>query len=139
MMTISSLSEAFTDAPLRKKAEDLGIELGHSYSILNVKVIDDFTHIGVGGDIRNSKCWLKLRNPHGSGEWKGDWADDSEKWLNHTDIMEDLDIRISDDGNFWMELRDIQSYFTGIIYAGCVSTGNLSEKRALSRLLAARN
>ena len=32
-------------------------------------------------DKKGKKCVLvKLRNPHGSGEWNGKWSDKSDEW-----------------------------------------------------------
>jgi hypothetical protein len=47
---------------------------------------------------------IKLRNPHGEGEWSGDWGDDSPLWNKRMRNM--LNYHISeDDGVFWMELE----------------------------------
>jgi calpain-15 len=40
---------------------------GHAYSIVQVKEIDQFKLV-------------KLRNPWGSFEWKGNWSDQSPLW-----------------------------------------------------------
>ena len=42
---------------------------------------------------------IRLRNPWGSFEWKGQWSDKSDKW-NHVD--EDLRVKDKDDGLFYM-------------------------------------
>lgn len=43
---------------------------------------------------------LKIRNPWGTGEWEGDWSDDSDLW---TDCLRaELEWSKSDDGIFWM-------------------------------------
>lgn len=66
---------------------DTGIALGHAYSILDVR------------EIRNERI-IKLRNPWGKTEWKGDWSDKSDKWTK--ELREDLKADDADDGIFWM-------------------------------------
>lgn len=68
-----------------------GILVNHAYSILDAKSYDG-QHL------------LRIRNPWGNTEWKGDWSDQSSKWtaaakkaLGHT---------IDNDGTFWMSLVD---------------------------------
>lgn len=53
--------------------EELGIILGHTYTIKQVINIKGFR-------------LLNLRNPWGSFEWKGDWSDHSKLWNKHSDI-----------------------------------------------------
>jgi len=55
---------------------------------------------------------IKLRNPWGDFEWKGDWGDDSDLWtpalkkqLGWTDV---------NDGTFWMCLNDFIHYFSRV-------------------------
>ena len=33
-------------------------------------------------DINSGEKLIKMRNPWGYGEWKGDWSDDSSKWTS---------------------------------------------------------
>jgi Calpain family cysteine protease len=49
--------------------KDIGLVGGHSYGLIGVTEVTD-----VFGD--NVKL-VKLRNPWGSGEWTGDWSDNS--------------------------------------------------------------
>jgi calpain-15 len=48
---------------------NLGIVLGHAYSILSVTEVDGIK-------------FMNIRNPHGTGgkEWQGDYSDKSDKW-----------------------------------------------------------
>ena len=48
-----------------------GVISGHAYSLIS---IHELKHRGK--DIK----LLKLRNPWGSGEWQGDWSDNSPLW-----------------------------------------------------------
>ena len=48
-----------------------GIISGHAYSVIS---LHEFI-------LREKKIrLLKLRNPWGSGEWTGEWSDESENW-----------------------------------------------------------
>lgn len=52
--------------------ESLGLIGNHSYGILDVRDI-------IKKDKSKDKL-IRLRNPWGDFEWKGDWSDDSELW-----------------------------------------------------------
>eukprot|EP00439_Symbiodinium_sp_Y106_P075922 s2048_g15.t1 len=73
-----------------------------SYSILDVKEVDNCDlpeALRCGGS--ETVQLLKLRNPHGMGEWNGEWSDSSAQW---TELLEKrLGRTGSDDGTFWMD------------------------------------
>ena len=79
---------------------DMGIVQGHAFSILKLVEADGVKLI----------C---IRNPHGRGEWKGDWSDDSDLWTsrmkNVTGQKEFLE-----DGIFWMDFNDFVDEFDTI-------------------------
>jgi len=79
----------------------MGIVQGHAYSVLRLEQIDSFR-------------LLQLRNPHGSRgvEWKGDWADDSERWTKR--YMQKLGHSRAEDGVFWMEVEDFVDQFSNL-------------------------
>ena len=56
---------------------DKGIIQGHSYSIIS---IHEFRYKG------SYERLLKLRNPWGHGEWRGDWSENDPRW---TSALED--------------------------------------------------
>nr|XP_060634694.1 calpain-14-like [Anolis sagrei ordinatus] len=58
---------------------------------------------------------VRLRNPWGKTEWKGDWSDKSEKWelLNPKEKI--LLRRDYEDGEFWMSLQDFQTHFVDLM------------------------
>jgi len=58
--------------------EQLGLVPGHEYAILKCAIV--FSSKGVETKI------LKLRNPWGSFEWKGDWSDNSECWTDEAKL-----------------------------------------------------
>jgi len=48
--------------------QDTGIISGHAYGILDVKQVSTGDRL------------VQIRNPWGSGEWKGRWSDNSRVW-----------------------------------------------------------
>ncbi|KAH0622642.1 hypothetical protein JD844_025124 [Phrynosoma platyrhinos] len=58
---------------------------------------------------------VRLRNPWGKMEWKGDWSDNSGKWelLNPKEKI--LLRRNFEDGEFWMSLQDFQTHFVDLM------------------------
>eukprot|EP00930_Biecheleria_cincta_P096419 TRINITY_DN88276_c0_g1_i1.p1 TRINITY_DN88276_c0_g1~~TRINITY_DN88276_c0_g1_i1.p1 ORF type:complete len:803 (-),score=129.09 TRINITY_DN88276_c0_g1_i1:289-2646(-) len=78
-----------------------GIYDRHAYSVLAVKaaVCDKFDMI-------------LFRNPHGSGEYRGPWADGGYMWDEHPDVREALGYSQElDDGAWWMTMEDAVKYF----------------------------
>lgn len=74
-----------------------GIVQGHAYSLIKVKEIDGIKLV-------------MLRNPHGEGEWTGDWADDSPQWnARYKNMLEYHES--ADDGIFWMQWSDFLEEF----------------------------
>ncbi len=49
-----------------------GIECAHAYTLIGVHEVA----LDYGGYVR----LMKVRNPWGEGEWKGDWSDSSHLW-----------------------------------------------------------
>jgi hypothetical protein len=86
------------------RTKDGGIVPGHAYSILGA-----YKPMGTSETIR----LVKLRNPWGSFEWKGDWSDTSDKWKQHPLIKLELapNLGASDDGMFFMAWVDFLSLF----------------------------
>lgn len=63
-----SMSDTYDQA----LAEQQGIVPGHAYTLLSAAEVLDIN----GNTVR----LVKLRNPWGSGEWNGDWSDNSPLW-----------------------------------------------------------
>ena len=64
---------------------------------------------------------IKLRNPWGSFEWKGDWSDDSPLWKKHPTIKLEMgqfsffgSKQDTDDGCFYMSWDDFLKHFNGV-------------------------
>jgi calpain len=79
--------------------ENSGLYSGHAYAVLNCKEVDGFKLI-------------QCRNPWGSNEWKGAWADGSKEWTQHPHVKSALNEKFSDDGAFWMSYKDFCKEWT---------------------------
>jgi hypothetical protein len=77
-----------------------GLSGNHAYSLLSAHEIN---HQG------RMLRLVKLRNPWGKGEWKGDWSDRSPLWT--PELRRQLNVTDTDDGIFFMSFEDWQRYF----------------------------
>ncbi len=99
--------------------QKIGIAGSHAYSLLEVYELEN---LGSGRyriltpeqskDGMNIERLVKLRNPWGKGEWKGDWSDSSYKWTS--DLKQQLEINESDDGVFVMNWNDFVKYYSDV-------------------------
>jgi hypothetical protein len=101
----------------------------HAYSILDVR---ELTNVGVDffrdrlvkGTLGNVSGFteydgklrlLRVRNPHGKGEWKGEFSDKCKTWQT---LLDDSGISLprtmSDDGTFWIGYDDFLLGFSNI-------------------------
>ena len=71
---------------------------GHAYSVVAIKEIDGFKLV-------------KLRNPWGRFEWKGNWSDNSPLWRQYPKVAKAVDFAAADDGMFWMDFKDFCQYY----------------------------
>lgn len=76
----------------------------HSYGLIKVDVVSD-----AEGQSINI---VKLRNPWGNFEWKGDWSDNSDKWTE--EAKSQVNLESANDGTFWMAFEDFKQYFSRI-------------------------
>ena len=72
-----------------------GIVAGHAYSVISVV---EFEYRG------EIVCLLKLRNPWGHHEFKGDWSDQSSLWTE--ELRKFAGCTIEEDGTFFINLAD---------------------------------
>lgn len=56
---------------------------------------------------------IKIRNPWGNFEWKGDWCDSSSLWTRH--IKDEVEFESSDKGIFYMSMEDYLSNFNATV------------------------
>lgn len=99
-----------------------GLQALHEYSVTGA------TQVPVDG--RNERL-IRLRNPWGSGEWKGAWSDSSKKWASVSeDKRQELGLVVKEDGEFWISEEDFVKYFQMIDFCHLdpgSTTGELKE------------
>ena len=79
-----------------------GIVSSHAYAILDTQVV-----------IRDGEeRIIQMRNPWGTGEWKGDWSDKSSKWT--PELKQRLNFQEKDDGIFWIKIEDFCKQFSEV-------------------------
>jgi hypothetical protein len=87
----------------------MGILSGHAYGILaleEVKVDESDDMDAFEGKM------LKVRNPWGMSEWKGDWCDNDVMWEDYPAVMEKLNPEgFKNDGCFWIEWGDFKEQY----------------------------
>jgi calpain-15 len=72
-----------------------GILQGHAYALLSYhEVSDNGRQVSL----------IKLRNPWGKCDWRGDWCDTSPKWT--PELRQDLQPYVDHDGTFFIDLND---------------------------------
>jgi calpain-15 len=79
-------------------AEDMGLVKSHAYTVISLY------------DYQGLKI-LKVRNPWGAFEWKGDYCDNSEKWKEKPELKQIVGYQKQDDGIFFMTFQDFLKYF----------------------------
>ncbi len=92
-------------SPEKKKLKTIatGLHNKHIYSILDIL---QFNHNG-----ENVKL-LKLRNPWGKSEWRGDWSNKWTKWP--IEIKRQLLVNPEKNGIFWIPFEDVLTNFYDI-------------------------
>ena len=69
-----------------------GIVAGHAYTLIKV-----------AEDKQRNKMILKMRNPWGSFEWNGEYAEDANTWTDKLKKEADF-VENKDDGIFFMTI-----------------------------------
>eukprot|EP00929_Paragymnodinium_shiwhaense_P037915 TRINITY_DN20110_c0_g1_i1.p1 TRINITY_DN20110_c0_g1~~TRINITY_DN20110_c0_g1_i1.p1 ORF type:complete len:1080 (+),score=228.30 TRINITY_DN20110_c0_g1_i1:236-3475(+) len=85
---------------------EVGLCGSHAYSILDVRELFDFRFVGKplgygGAEADGVVRLVRIRNPHGVGEWNGEWSDKSAEWTEG--LAAELGRSGVDDGTFWMD------------------------------------
>jgi len=76
-----------------------GILFNHAYGIQQIREVDGLQLI-------------RIRNPWGSGEWTGKFADEDDAWDDHKGLKEKLNYTFnSNDGNWYMRYDDFCAHF----------------------------
>jgi len=83
-------------------AKELGLITNHAYAIFDAKIVQVSEQA--------TERIVKLRNPWGHFEWKGEWSDRQPCWT--PELMKQLNYKPNrKDGIFWMKLEDVSKYF----------------------------
>ena len=77
-----------------------GIAAGHAYSVVEIWKVDTN---------RGMERLLKIRNPWGRVEWKGDWSDNSSLWTPQ--LRAQCGSVVGNDGFFFMRFEDYITNF----------------------------
>jgi hypothetical protein len=72
-----------------------GLYSAHAYTLIGARAA-----LHRGKKIR----LVKIRNPHGKGEWKGEYSDKSRVWT--PELRQKFTIEENDNGTFWMSFED---------------------------------
>eukprot|EP00939_MAST-03C_sp_MAST-3C-sp1_P005232 g5232.t1 len=81
-----------------------GLQSAHAYTILGAVTLR-------GGSLN----LIKLRNPWGSGEWRGRWSAKSSLWKSSPDARAVCrPDGCASDGVFWMEMNDLREFFSSV-------------------------
>ncbi|PKU35880.1 hypothetical protein llap_13818 [Limosa lapponica baueri] len=83
-----------------------GLVSGHAYTVTGIRKVT--CQYGPENLVR-------LRNPWGKIEWKGDWSDSSYKWELLSPKEKILLRKKKEDGEFWMSLQDFKIHFVDLI------------------------
>ncbi|XP_054584495.1 calpain-14 [Eptesicus fuscus] len=79
-----------------------GLVDGHAYTFIGIRKVT--CH-------HKPEYLVKLRNPWGMVEWKGDWSDSSSTWELLSPKEKMVLLRKKDDGEFWMTFQDFKVHF----------------------------
>ncbi|XP_074025195.1 calpain-14 [Numenius arquata] len=83
-----------------------GLVAGHAYTVTGIRKVT--CQYGPENLVR-------LRNPWGRIEWKGDWSDSSYKWELLSPKEKILLRKKKEDGEFWMSLQDFKIHFVDLM------------------------
>ncbi|XP_028927974.1 calpain-14 [Ornithorhynchus anatinus] len=83
-----------------------GLVDGHAYTLTGIRKVT----CSYGPEYL-----VRLRNPWGKVEWKGDWSDRSVRWDQLSTKEKILLLRKDEDGEFWMSLQDFKTHFVDLI------------------------
>ncbi|XP_053700613.1 calpain-8-like [Synchiropus splendidus] len=86
-----------------------GVVLCHAYTVTGVKQV-----VSCGKPVRLVRLW----NPWGRVEWNGDWSDRSPLWKTVSPEVQELCLKATEDGEFWMTLEDFCKSFIDLDICG---------------------
>ncbi|XP_051248392.1 calpain-1 catalytic subunit [Dicentrarchus labrax] len=82
-----------------------GLVQGHAYTVTGVKQM-----MSKGQPVNMVRLW----NPWGQGEWKGDWSDGSPLWQTVSPEDRLMCLSVHEDGEFWMTLEDFCRFYSDL-------------------------
>uniref|UniRef100_A0A3Q1GWG2 Calpain-A-like n=1 Tax=Acanthochromis polyacanthus TaxID=80966 RepID=A0A3Q1GWG2_9TELE len=82
-----------------------GLVQGHAYTVTGVTQT-----VSQGQPVNLVRLW----NPWGKGEWKGDWSDQSPLWQTVSPQDREMCLSVRDDGEFWMTLQDFCRFYSDL-------------------------
>ncbi|KAI4875306.1 hypothetical protein NFI96_022572 [Prochilodus magdalenae] len=92
----------FGEAEFNKKMDN-GLVEGHAYTLTGVTMVTS----------QDKQVELvRLFNPWGDTEWKGDWSDKSQMWSTVNPEERKTYLKAAEDGEFWMSVEDFCSTFS---------------------------
>ena len=94
--------------------KDKGLIPFHAYTVISALSI-------------NGEKVIKLRNPHGKGEWTGDWSDKSTKWTN--ELKKQFKVLDVVDGTFYIPLSNFKKNFIEVAICHYKKENILSQRR----------
>lgn len=80
-----------------------GLVEGHAYAVTGVKEINSRGRL---------EKLVRLWNPWGTGEWNGDWSDQSSLWQTVSPQEREACLQVFDDGEFWLPLEDFCKFYS---------------------------
>uniref|UniRef100_A0A3B4F7D5 Calpain-1 catalytic subunit-like n=1 Tax=Pundamilia nyererei TaxID=303518 RepID=A0A3B4F7D5_9CICH len=86
-----------------------GLVAGHAYTVTGIKEM-----MSRGKIVYLVRLW----NPWGKGEWKGDWSDRSPLWQTVSPEDREMCLSVADDGEFWMTFEDFCKFYADIDICG---------------------
>jgi hypothetical protein len=87
-----------TNTGRHEETSKMGLVPCHAYTVISALEI-------------NGLKLLKIRNPWGQFEWKGDFSDKSPMWDTYPGLKEKVDFKNRNDGIFFMKFDDYLTFF----------------------------
>jgi calpain-15 len=97
------ITAATGDEAEQDTVNSLGLVGLHAYSVITTAEVPTR---------RRTEYLLRIRNPWGNTEWRGDWSDQSPLWT--PELRQELGWENANDGSFWMRLEDFQEWFDSV-------------------------
>ena len=103
LMTVSTIDS-------RPACSEVGLRPSHAYQLLSVSEVRRSVT-----DTKMHKL-VRVRNPHGHGEWSGDWSDRSSLWT--PELRAEFSYPPgNDDGTFFIPFESLRAYFDTVCSA----------------------